>query len=102
MCLGVMASVGRKWFPSSSTNEKIRTEVLRWKILPWLKAYYPDITYVLIQDGAPSHTALKTHNFCKKHLADFWDNTFWPLSSPDHNPLDFSVWSVLSSKAEKT
>eukprot|EP00095_Tigriopus_kingsejongensis_P000574 maker-scaffold372_size192401-snap-gene-0.39 protein:Tk00574 transcript:maker-scaffold372_size192401-snap-gene-0.39-mRNA-1 annotation:"upf0513 transmembrane protein" len=54
------------------------------------------------EDGAPSHTAVKTQKFCKDNFADFWDKTLWPTSSPDLNPLDYSVWSVLESKVGKT
>ncbi|QQP36298.1 Uncharacterized protein FKW44_021351 [Caligus rogercresseyi] len=35
-------------------------------------------------------------------MADFWPADMWPSSSPDLNPLDFSVWSVLESHACKT
>ncbi|QQP40351.1 Uncharacterized protein FKW44_014360 [Caligus rogercresseyi] len=35
-------------------------------------------------------------------MTDFWPADMWPSSSPDLNPLDFSVWSVLESHACKT
>lgn len=81
MCMGVVASGGKKMNPFFfKPNEKIGTEayykVLRWKILPWLKANYHKNKYVWTQDGAPSHTATKNRNFCKEHFADFWDKTF--------------------------
>ncbi|QQP55312.1 Uncharacterized protein FKW44_008455, partial [Caligus rogercresseyi] len=41
-------------------------------------------------------------DFCRANMADFWPADMWPSSSPDLNPLDFSVWSVLESHACKT
>ena len=29
----------------------------------------------------------------------FWDKEIWPPSSPDLNPLDFSIWSMLKKDA---
>ena len=87
-------------------DEKIGTEayykVLRWTILPWLKKNYPRNNYVWTQDGAPSHMAGKVQMFCKENFANFWDKTFWPPSSLDLNPLDYSIWSILEAKVGKT
>ncbi len=69
----------------------------------WAKSVYGRFwrqRVVLMQDGAPCHTADKV----QKHLRDnwgeeaFWSKTMWPPSSPDLNPLDFWAWSVLKSK----
>lgn len=29
----------------------------------------------------------------------FWPKTFWPPQSPDLNPLDFSIWWHIESRA---
>ena len=29
----------------------------------------------------------------------FWSKEFWPPSTPDLNPMDFEVWSILEHKA---
>ena len=47
------------------------------------------------QDGAPSHTSRKTQHWCQRHFPRFWSKEIWPLASPDLNPMDFSVWSLL-------
>ena len=32
-------------------------------------------------------------------MVDFWPKELWPPSSPDLNPMDFAIWSILESKA---
>lgn len=60
-----------------------------------------------MQDGAPSHTStndnpekfrIPTQKWCDTHFPDFIKKDDWPPSSPDLNPLDFSIWPILSSK----
>ncbi|QQP37895.1 Putative transposable element [Caligus rogercresseyi] len=107
MCLGVVASDGQKMPPYFfKPGEKVDTaayyKVLRYTVLPWLKSTYPSGNYTWTQDGAPCHTSKKVQDFCRANMADFWPADMWPSSSPDLNPLDFSVWSVLESHACKT
>ncbi len=57
-------------------------------------------SYVIQQDGAPAHTA----NLVQKWMAEnmqFRPKDFWPPQSPDLNPLDFSIWWHVESKACK-
>ncbi|KAK0407761.1 hypothetical protein QR680_003576 [Steinernema hermaphroditum] len=35
----------------------------------------------------------------KANLLGFWDKEVWPSNSPDLNPLDFAVWSIMEQKA---
>jgi inhibitor of nuclear factor kappa-B kinase subunit alpha len=94
MVLGVLGSDGQKMPPYFfKAGEKIGTEayykVLRFTILPWLKASYPEGNYVWQQDGAPSHTSNRCQKFCQDNMASFWPKDFWPPSLPELNPLDF-------------
>lgn len=79
---------------------------LRYNVLPWFKANYPDRNYVWTQDDLLAHTAKKkkekVQNFCKFNLADFWPSHLWPSSSPDLNPLDYAVWSILEYATNRT
>ena len=36
------------------------------------------------------------------NVAGFWDKSLWPSNSPDLNPLDYSVWSVVETNSCKT
>ncbi|QQP49162.1 Uncharacterized protein FKW44_009708 [Caligus rogercresseyi] len=42
--------------------------VLRYTVLPWLKANYPEGNYVWTKDGAPSHTS----DLCQKLSLPTW------------------------------
>ncbi|QQP48684.1 Uncharacterized protein FKW44_009066, partial [Caligus rogercresseyi] len=89
-----------------AAGEKIRKEtyykVLRYTVLLWLKANYPEGKYVWTQDGAASHASDLYQKFCTAIMAHFWPKDMWPSSSPDLNPLDFAVWGELERKTNKT
>ena len=104
MMLGVVASDGKKmppyFFPQGL---KIGTEaylkVLRTVVKPWIEANYPDGGYIFQQDNAPGHASNKTQAWLLKNLAGAWSKGYWPPSSPDLNPLEYSVWSVVEARA---
>ena len=77
-------------------NTDVFCSILENHILPeglsWLPA-----GFVYAQDGAPSHTSRNTHTFFKKHAPEV-DILSWPPSSPDLNPLDYGLWSMLEQK----
>lgn len=107
MVLGVLGSDGKKMPPYFfKQGEKIGSEVyykvLRYVVLPWIKATYPDGNYVWTQDGAPCHTSKKNQDFCRNNFADFWAKDFWPPSSPDLNPLDFFWWGTIERLTNAT
>lgn len=56
--------------------------------------------YVFQQDGAPAHTSKIVQEWMKTNMK-FWDKTMWPPQSPDLNPLDFSIWWHVESRACK-
>jgi hypothetical protein len=107
MVLGIVASDGKKpppiFVPAGvKINTEAYLELLDRHLLPWLRKNYPQGNYCFQQDGAPAHTAKKTQDWLRDNLANFWPKDFWPPSSPDLNPLDYSVWSVVESKACRT
>ena len=51
------------------------------------------------QDGATAHTANISQSWCRNNLPRFWSKEKWPPCSPDLNPMDFSIWSVLETSA---
>ena len=54
--------------------------------------------FLFQQDGAPAHTAKTTQEWLRTQIPDFINKEEWPPSSPDLNPLDFSLWSILETK----
>lgn len=51
------------------------------------------------QDSAPGHKARSTQSWLETNVSDFIRAEDWPSSSPDLNPLDYDLWSVLESTA---
>jgi len=96
---------------------KINTDVYRQEILEpveeWAQdhygvdeeGYWNEWTFQ--QDGAPSHTStnpnpdrfeVPTQTWLNDHFPNFINKNEWPPSSPDLNPLDYSIWSIIESE----
>ena len=56
-------------------------------------------SFLFQQDGAPAHTANITQSWLRTEIPDFISKVEWPPSSPDLNLMDFSLWSILETKA---
>ena len=66
-------------------------------------AGYPRTSFfVFQQDGAPAHRARDTITFLQQQTPDFTPPTLWPPNSPDLNPVDYSIWSVLQEKVYRS
>jgi hypothetical protein len=46
-------------------------------------------------------TLLQTQDWLKVNLMDHWLKEMWPLSSPDCNPFDYFMWSVVEREVNK-
>ena len=53
------------------------------------------------QDSAPAHKARTTQEWLRANVPDFISTSDWPSSTPDLNPLDYKLWSVLQTMACK-
>ncbi|KAI6656193.1 hypothetical protein LOD99_1526 [Oopsacas minuta] len=56
-------------------------------------------SFVFQQDGAPAHTSNVTQSWLHDNFPGFITKEEWPPYSPDLNPMDYSVWSILETKA---
>uniref|UniRef100_A0A2Q4TGU8 Tc3 transposase DNA binding domain-containing protein n=2 Tax=Caenorhabditis japonica TaxID=281687 RepID=A0A2Q4TGU8_CAEJA len=63
-----------------------------------LRRHFAGGPFILQQDWAPSHGSRSTLAVLKAHFPGFLDKNLWPASSPDLNPMDFSVWGMLEGK----
>ena len=72
-------------------NTKVYLDLLKDQVLPWAQQEYGESGYCFMQDGAPAHTSNATQAWCRTNFSEFWDKQMWPPSSPDLNPMDFSV-----------
>jgi len=73
--------------------------ILKGALLPWCKSVYSGDSWTFQQDGATSHTAKITQKWCRENCPSMISKEEWPPSSPDLNPLDFSLWSILETAA---
>ena len=82
---------------------KVNAEVYRKSVLenclrPWADHHFGEEVWTFQQDSAPSHKARATKDWLRDNVPGFNSALEWPPRSPDHNPLDFSIWSVLESR----
>lgn len=80
-------------------NAESYQDMLKNVLLPWANDVFKDEPWILQQDWAPSHSAKSTMKLCNELFPIVWDRTTWPPYSPDLNPMDFSVWSILEQRA---
>uniref|UniRef100_A0A914E5Z9 DDE_3 domain-containing protein n=1 Tax=Acrobeloides nanus TaxID=290746 RepID=A0A914E5Z9_9BILA len=71
-------------------------EMLDQDCFPWTEQHFGN---VLSTRHSPSHKANENQDFLRDRCPDFITRDEWPPSSPDLNPLDYAVWSILEEKA---
>lgn len=76
--------------------------VMQNHLLVHARNLYGNDYYCFQQDSAPSHKAARAQDWCRVNLVDFIPWKEWPSSSPDLNPLDFSIWGYMLSKIGST
>lgn len=80
-------------------SQNYLNDILVKEVLPWTQAHFAGRNWTFQQDSAPAHKAKVVQDWCKTNFPSMITSAEWPPYSPDLNPMDFSVWSVLESKA---
>ena len=83
-------------------QENYRNDILVGSLLPWAKEHFKKTSLNVLQDSEPSHGAKKTQEWLSANVPNFISKEEWPPSSPDLNPIDFSIWGYLESKVSAT
>jgi hypothetical protein len=73
-------------------------EILDGNLKIWAPLIQGDDNWTFQQDSAPAHMARTTQAWCAAECPDFISTQEWPPSSPDLNPLDYSIWGTLEAK----
>lgn len=74
-------------------------EILQNVVKPWAKGHFGAQYWIFQQNTAPAHKAKKVQKWCRSHFPGFISKEEWPPYSPDLNPMDYSVWSILEARA---
>ena len=74
------------------------SDILEGCLLPWAKQHFKDEPWTLQQDLAPSHGSKFTQSWILRKIPSFISKEDWPARSPDLNPLDYSIWSILEKR----
>ncbi len=77
--------------PGNMNSENYINYILKSEVVPKCRLN----NFLFQQDGATSHTARKTIEYLRSQNIDFIDPSEWPPNSPDINPMDYGIWSVL-------
>jgi hypothetical protein len=73
--------------------------ILRDQVEPWARGHFGNRAWTFHQDSAPAHRAREVQDWCRGHFPGFISSQEWPPYSPDLNPMDYSVWSILEARA---
>lgn len=87
--------------PGVKVNGQYYRDVLLMQgLLPEIRTFSEYYTFQ--QDGAPAHRARETVNLLGNETPDFIPPTLWPPNSPDLNPVDYKIWSVMQERVYRT
>ena len=86
--------------PGAKINSISYRELILEPVLKDLsQSMFSGESFLFQQDGAPAHTSKLTQAWLKENIPDFITKEEWPPYSPDLNPMDYSIWSILETKA---
>ena len=99
---GVVSSEGHIMPPhifeaGLKVNTKVYLDVLKSMVIPWCNQVAGGRPWVWQQDLTPAHKSKETQAWLQKECYDFVPLSYWTLSSPDLNPLDYFVWSYVEN-----
>ena len=100
-----VSALGRTAIHFVEPGVKVNGQYYRDVLL--MQGLLPDIQtfsdyYTFQQDGAPAHRARETIELLGSETPDFIPPTLWPPNSPDLNPVDYKIWSVMQERVYRT
>ena len=104
MVWAAVTETGRSPLLFTSSEVKLNyqryiADILKGYLLSWTKKHFKEVPWSLQQDSAPSHASKITQFWIQRKILSLVSNELWPATRPDLSPLDFSIWSILETKA---
>ena len=78
--------------------EYYKQKILATHLFPYVDKLYPKKNWMFLQDSARSTDPKQYRHFLHANFPEFMKQEYWPPSSPDLNPLDYSIWWIWESK----
>lgn len=75
-----------------------REKVLEAALKPWARKQFGLRPWTFQQDSAPAHKARVNQEWLQNNVPGFISHTEWPSKSPDANPLDYCLWSIVETR----
>lgn len=83
------------------TNE-VYLKTLQMVVKPWIETVASGKPYIFQQNDAPPQTNYLVQRWLSDNVDLLWSKELWPPNSPDLNPLDYYVWSVIERVSNKS
>lgn len=74
-----------------------RDVLLSQQLLPMIRDVSGEF-FIFQQDSAPAHRARDTVRYLEQDTPEFIPPDLWPPNSPDLNPVDYKIWSVVQQR----
>ena len=68
------------------------------KLLPEIRELSGGSYFTFQQDSAPANRARETISLLQRETPNFIPPTLWPPNSPDLNPVEYWIWSILQER----
>jgi inhibitor of nuclear factor kappa-B kinase subunit alpha len=84
--------------PGTKINgQYYRDVMLAQHLLPQMRHIAGNM-FIFQQDSAPAHRARETIEYLSRNAPYFIGPEIWPPNSPDLNPVDYSIWSIMEQR----
>ena len=103
--VSIMVALGATWYGLTrpyffQQGQHLNGQIYHDNLLPFYQKEGNELfghkNWWFQQDGASSHTDQKVQQWCRKKFKFFIPKDRWPPSSPELNPLDYSIWDNIS------
>jgi len=82
-------------------GQHYRDVLLMQELLPAICSIAGDV-FVFQQDNTPAHSTHDTVKLLHREMPGFIGPDMWPANSPDLNPVDYRIWSVMQECVYRT